>query len=244
VWLAAGRVCRLLVRVLLVLGGAFAVTVLGWLLCAGSANAAELPTVPSVPSVLAGVDSTVAQVSTPDIRAPKLASSPLPDNTLPDPGLGKVTQQVHLTTIGVGDRVTPAVPRASDLVAAVVPAGHAQPAKPVTRAVTRPVAVTPAPPTVSVPHRHVVQQQVRRTVPQRSAPAPSGVGPHLPALPPLQPAGSSDSNAHGAGGVAGGSGGAQSSVTHVIGGGLNLAGTPSTPRIAVAPGQQPGTSPD
>ena len=32
--------------------------------------------------------------------------------------------------------------------------------------------------------------------------------------------------------------------THVLGSGLNLACAPSMPRLAVAPGQQPGTSPD
>lgn len=252
VWLAAGRVRRLLVRVLLVLGGAFAVTVIGWLLCAGSANADELPAVPSVPSVLAGVDNVVAQVSTPDIPAAKLPSGPLSDPGL-GKGLGKVAQQVHLAVTGVGDKVAPSIPPATDLVPSVVPVPKApQPAEPATQPLA-PLATTGAPPaplsaspatTRLVQYRHIAAQSVQRPTPQRPAPVPSGVGPHLPLLPPLQPASSSDSSAHGAGGVAGGPGGAQTAFPHVLGNGLNLAGPPSMPRLAVAPGQQPGTSPD
>lgn len=262
VWLAAGRVRRLLVRVLLVLGGAFAVTVLGWLLCAGSANADELPTVPSVPSVVGGVDDAVTQVSTPDLKPAALPSNPLrgdalsgaalPDSGLADTGLadadlGKVTRQVHLAVSGVGDKVTPAVRPAADLVAAVTPVVHAQPVEAVAEPVTPQAAAVPVPPrvtVVSVPHKHTAGPPIQLPAPVRSTPASSGAMPHTPMLPPLQPAGSSDSNAHGTGGVAGGSPGAQSSFTHVIGSGLNLAGTPGTPRVAVAPGQQPGTSPD
>jgi hypothetical protein len=176
-----------------------------------------------------------------------LSSKALADNGLPDAGLGKVTQQVHLAVSGVGDKVTPAVPPAADLVATVAPVVHAQPVGAVAEPVAPQATAVPVPPRVTVvpvPHKHIAGLPIQLPAPVRSTPASSGATPHTPVLPPLQPAGSSDSNAHGAGGVAGGSTGAQSSFTHVIGSGLNLAGTPSTPRVAVAPGQQPGTSPD
>lgn len=231
-WLAAGRVRRLLVRVLLVLGGAFAVTVIGWLLCAGSASADVLPSVPSVPSVLQDL-GTAAHVSTPDIRAAEL-----PANPLPDPGLGKVTQQVRLAVPEVPAKATPVV----DVVAPPASAPVVARPKAVVVHQVVPQQAAPAP----VQHRHTVAPsgRVDRPAPQPVAPAPTGATPHRPVLPPLQPAGSSDSSAHGAGGFAGGSGGAQAPIAHVLGAGLNLAGAPSTPRLAVVPGAQPGTSPD
>lgn len=67
---------------------------------------------------------------------------------------------------------------------------------------------------------------------------------HMPALPPVQPLGSSDSCAHGAGGPTGGTGGSQVSFVHALGAALSACGAPSTPRLAVVPGKQPGTSPD
>jgi hypothetical protein len=239
--LAPGRVRRLLVRVLLVLGGAFAVTVVGWLLCAGSANADELPTVPSVPAVLAGIDKAT-HLSTPDIQPAGLPASPLPDT-----GLGKVAQQVRLTVPDVAAKIAPAVP-VVDITPVVAPAS-----KPVgqPRTVVREVApeqvAAPAPVAApaSVPFRHVVTGgMTERRASRSTVPAPTGAAPHRPALPPLQPAGSPDSSAHGTGGFADGSGGAQAPFTPVLGNGLNLVGMPSTPRLAVVPGAQPGSSPD
>lgn len=61
-----------------------------------------------------------------------------------------------------------------------------------------------------------------------------------PMLPPAQP----DSGVHGGGGLVGGPGSAYSAATSVFGAGLALAGPASTPRLAVAPGTQPGTAPD
>ena len=57
----AGRVRRSLTRALLVLGSAAVATVLGWLLGSASANAAELPSVPVVPSAV--VSSVVPTVT-------------------------------------------------------------------------------------------------------------------------------------------------------------------------------------
>jgi hypothetical protein len=218
---------RLLVRVLLVLGGACTATVVGWLLCAGSANADELPAIPSVPSVPSVLHDlgNAAQVSTPDIHAVTL-----PRNPLPDPGLGKVTQQVRLT-----------VP--ADVPAPVTPTVHAVAPK----QAEQHHAVTPQ---AQPQHRHAstpagrVRAKLSRPAPRPVPPAPAPVPPHKTVPPPSQPAGSSDSSAHGAGGSAGGSGGALAPLAHVLGHGLNLAGAPSTPRLAVVPGAQPGTSPD
>jgi hypothetical protein len=243
---------RLLVRTLVVLGGAVAVTVIGWLLSAGSANAAQLPSVPSVLSGATGAtDQAADQLSTPDLTATvKSVLKPDLDSALPaPPSLDTVTKQVT----GVSDRVTPAV------VPAVSLAPHKESApEPVTthavaHTVTRPAApVRSLRHTVSVAYRHVSTTAAvelpgaRHQVP----PAPRvdtdrGVGHHTPQLPPLQPAGSSsDSSAHGLGGLASGPGSTLVPFTHVLGDGLNLAGPPSTPRPGVAPGQQPGTSPD
>lgn len=248
VGLAAGRVRLLLARALVVLGGAFAVTAVGWLLCAGSASADTLPPVPVIPSVVSAI---APQLSTPDIKPPALRAAP----ALP---LDGVTKQVHVAVSGVGDKVdkvhkvAPAVTPVTDPVLhqdrpvapakrVVVPTQHhvSTPAATVEAAPATPVTLVPD---VLVQHRHVIvtPMQAQRPVPL----APPGAGHHTPLLPPLQPAGSSDSSAHGAGSVAGGAGGAHLPFTHVLGGGLNLAGAPSTSRIAVAPGQQPGTSPD
>jgi hypothetical protein len=63
-------------------------------------------------------------------------------------------------------------------------------------------------------------------------------------LPPVQPVGSSDTSAHGSGGPAGGAGGAQLPFVQLPGAAPNAVGTPNSPRLPVAPGHQPGTSPD
>lgn len=240
-WLAAGRVRRLLLRVLLVLGGAFGMSVVCWLLCAGSANAGELPTVPSVPSVVAGVGDTVAAVSTQDVPAPQLPSTPLPDT-----GLAKVTQQVHLPTAAVDDKVVPVVaPVVAPLVSSDTKAQR--PVTPVVRSLSQPVAA-PAPvrsvTMEPVQHKHVTGLVAQRSTDHGTATTPLRARPHGPALPPLQPAGSSDANVHGGGSVTGGPSGTQAPFQHVLGTGVDVAGTPATPRLAVVPGQQPGTSPD
>lgn len=241
-WLAAGRVRRLLVRVLLVLGGAFAVTAIGWLLCAGTANAGELPAVPSVPSVVAGVGAAVAQVSTQDVAAPELPSTPLPDT-----GLANVTQQVHLPATAVGDRLVPAVAPVVEPLVPVQPKAHRW-ATVVAQPMSQPAAATVPVRSVTtepVQYKHVPGHATQQSTSHRTAATPPlRTRPHAPSLPPLQPAGSSDANAHGGGSVAGGPGGPQAPFQHVLGNGLDLAGTPSAPRLAVVPGQQPGTSPD
>lgn len=233
VGLAAGRVRRLLVRVLLVLGGVCVATVLGWLLSAGSASAAPLPGVPQVPSA---VSAAVDHVSTSDLVA---AVRPV----LPTASLDGVTKQVHVAVSGVRDRVPPAVPVTVDehpatpaptmtgrAASHVTPAAH--PVRPV-----RPVHRHVAPGR----HRHATgTAPVQRPGAHHTVPAPA----HRGDVPPLPPVSSSDSGAHSGGGVAGGAGGAPVPFQHLLGAGPHLAGTPSTPRPAVAPGQQPGTSPD
>lgn len=231
VGLAAGRVRRLLVRVLLVLGGVCVATVLGWLLSAGSASAAPLPGVPRVPSA---VSAAVDHVSTSDLVA-------IVRPVLPTASLDGVTKQVHVAVGGVGDRVPPTVPVTVPEPPAPTTTGHAashvtpaaHPVRPV-----HPVHRHAAPP---AHHRHTTgTAPVQRPGAHHTVPTPAHRG-HVPPLPPVS---SSDSGAHGGGGVAGGAGGAPVPFQHVLGTGRHLAGTPSTPRPAVAPGQQPGTSPD
>ncbi|HEX5403515.1 MAG TPA: hypothetical protein VFX16_14565 [Pseudonocardiaceae bacterium] len=233
----------LLVRALMVLGGAFAITAVGWLLCAGSASADTLPPVPVIPSVVAAV---APQLSTTDIDAPGIKAPEIRDLKPPALPLDGVTKQVHVTMSGVGakvDKVEKAAPVVTLPPATDLPVHH-------TPAVVPPVVHQLSPAQPEAQRQHIAAPSVRmaRTVwtprAQQHPTAPLGAGHHTPLLPPLQPAGSSDSNAHGAGSVAGGAGSAHLPVTHVLGCGLNLACAPSTPRIAVAPGQQPGTSPD
>jgi hypothetical protein len=230
-------------------------TVVGWLLSAGSADAATLPDVPQVPSVLSAATdsvSTAPAVSTSDLvtSVRPVLSKAVPASLPATPPLDGVTKQVHVAVGGVRDRVPPSVAPAIALVpktgpASAVPAtatehvaSHGTPAAPPARSAA-PVRQPAAAPrhwhaTGSAP---VQLPGAHHTVP---APAPAHRG-HVPSLPP---AGSSDSGAHSAGGVAGGASGAQLPFQHTLGTGLHLAGPPSTPRPAVAPGQQPGTSPD
>jgi hypothetical protein len=253
-WLATGVVRRLLLHVVLVLGGAFAVTVIGWLLCAGPANADVLPPVPNVPSVLSSVSSDATAV------IPKKIDG------LSTSDLSAVGRRATVAVKDVGERVAPAVTPAADL---VTHTNLAPLAAQVVRAVTHHVAKQPAitkvtahpsahtvhrmrpalsrphqPLVAVVQHRHLSQSVAPSPRPASSTPSPVRVGHHAPVLPPLQPAGSSDSSGHGGGSVTGGPGGAQIRFTHVIGEGLATADTSSSPRIAAGPGRQPGTSPD
>jgi hypothetical protein len=261
--LVAGAVRRSLLRAVLVLGGAFAVTVIGWLFCAGSANADVLPSVPGVPSALSSVSSDVSTVSA--VVPRKLGSLSTPD-------ISTVSGQVRHAVRSVGTRVAPSVVPAADLVphtdlvplavhvvqvgtqpatkpaATRVPAEQAaahRSAHTVRRAASAP---SPARQPFVTQHQHVDRLLSAGATslpgPAGSTPSPVDVDHHSPALPPLQPAGSSDASAHGAGGVAGGSGGAHVPSTHVLGTGLTMAGTSSTPRLAAGPGRAPGTSPD
>jgi hypothetical protein len=265
-WLATGAVRQLLLRAVLVLGGAFAVTVIGWLFCAGSANADVLPSAPSVPSVLSSVTSDVTAV------APKKLG------TLAVPDLAAVGKQAHHVVNDLSDRVVPSVAPATDLVPhtdllplaeRVVPAVAHLDTKPTTTTTAKPTTmstpvhqatahplahkatrVSPAPswsrqPFVPVvQHRHVAQGSAPMPRPADSTPSPAGVGHHSPALPPLQPAGSSDSSGHGGTSTTGSTGGAQIPCTNLVADGLTMADTSSTPRITAGPGRQPGTSPD
>jgi hypothetical protein len=249
---------RLLARTLVVLGGVCAATVIGWLLSAGSAHAATLPGVPQVPSAL----STVAdKVSTSDLASsvrPVLSTLPtkLPAKLPSTPSLDGVTKQVHAAVGGVHDRVTPAVTHAVSPATTLVHTTGLAPLVPATTAEHAASPVTSAaPPVRSATPVHVPAAPVRHwhatgTAPvqlpgaHRTVPAPAPVPAPRGHVPPLPPAGSSDSGAHNTGGVAGGASSASVPFQHVLGTGLRLAGRPSTPRPAVAPGQQPGTSPD
>lgn len=239
-----GLTRRLLVRALVVLGGVFAVTAIGWLLSSTSAHADELPTIPVVPSVL----STAAEHATdqlPTVDAPNAADlnaalQPALHAALPvRPSLDRVTQVTHVT-----QQVRTAVTSVSAPVPPLAPVAHHAAATP-----TRPAAPTaPAARHRAVPApsmaRHPRSAPIELPGAHPTAPAPAHQQPHKPLLPPVQPASSSDSSAHGATGFAGGPSGTSVPFTHVLGTGLLLAGPPSAPRIAVAPGQQPGTSPD
>ena len=244
-WVRAGRVRRLLVRVLLVLGGAVFATGIGWLLSTASASADVLPTVPVPP-----LSSVTDAISAPAVPAAPALPSTLPTPALPSgpADLGQVAQQVHLAVSGVGDRVTPVTAPAAGLAPLVVP---------VSTPVSRPLTVT-APrstPSIAVPqaaprpaivvaHRHSATPGALRPAGGTDT-APAGNQQHrLPALPPLQPAGSSDANVHGSGGPTGGAGGTQLPFVTLPGAAPHAVGTPMTPRLPVAPGQQPGTSPD
>jgi hypothetical protein len=220
--------------------------VLGWLLGSASASAAELPSAPVVPSAV--VSSVVPTVTLPAIlpAAPALPATPtlpapnLPTPNLPSapPDLGQVAQQVHLAVAG-DDRVVPAVVP----VAVQVPSAPVGPVSMPAIAVADPAA------------RSTVSQFVLPLRPHRQA-APGGQQrsgghaatsvPRVPAhpLPPLQPASPSDAGAHGSGGPAGGSGSAYLPFVNILGAAPNAVGTSNSPRLPVAPGHQPGTSPD
>lgn len=249
-WVSAGRARRLLVRVLLVLGGALVVTGVGWLIGTASASAAVLPTVPVPPSLSSVTDAIPAAPVTTPVAAPELPTVPA---TVPA-DLGQVTQQVHQAVSGFGDRVTPVTVPATALVPLPVtvnlPVNHTSTTG--TPALgdqgTSPAWSSQAGfrPLVVVPHRHSVTMAARVQPRATGSGVPSpGVPQHrTPVLPPLQPAGSSDSNAHTTGGSAGGAGGTQVPFLAIVGAAPHAVGRPTTPRLPVAPGHQPGTSPD
>jgi hypothetical protein len=242
---------RALVRVLLVVGGALVVTGIGWLVGTTSASADMLPTVPVPP-----LSSVTDAISTPTVTTPTLHTPTLP-STSALPGapalpsapadLGQVAQQVRLAVTGVGDRVAPvpATDPAPVAVTVIAPVDH-----PLT--VTAPAAMpsvvvarSAARPETAVAHRHSVAAVHSGQRSDGTATMPAGGGQqHLPVLPPLQPAGSGDANAHGSGGPVGGSGGTQLPFVTLLGAAPHTVGLPTTPRLPVAPGQQPGTSPD
>jgi hypothetical protein len=229
----AGRVRRSLTRALLVLGGALIATVVGWLLSSATANAAELPSVPVVPAV---VSSVVPAVTVPVILP---ATPPLPTPKLPatPPDLSQVAQQVHLAVAG-DDRIVPSVLP----VAVLVPSAPVSPVRAAAVAATGPVqqiAVRQFVRPLSQ-HRHAAGG----AQPSGSRTATSVPGTPAHPLPPAQPVGSSDTSAHGSGGPAGGAGGAQLPFVHLPGAATKAVGTSNTPRLPVAPGHQPGTSPD
>jgi hypothetical protein len=241
--LAGGLVRRLLFRALLVLGGAFAVTMLGWLLGAASASADVLPQVPPIPQVLGAV---APQLSTPDLSAARALPPALPCSYL-----DTVAKQVHVTVSDVGAKVTPTVAPATMLAHHVVPEAPAMVTAPllVAPSAAAPVVVTPplvvlAPRSLPVGHRHgpVVLPGTHRPVPVPVHDQPHPVH-HSPAMPAVPPAGSSDAGAHGPGTVAAGAG-ADVSISHVASGGRYVSGVPDTSRLAAALGKQPGTSPD
>jgi hypothetical protein len=235
----------LLVRVLLVLAGAVVTTGIGWLLSTASASADVLPTVPVPPLssvtdaiVVPAVPTAPALPST--LSAPALPSSPA--------DLDQVTQQVHLAVSGVGDRVPPATAPVAGIVplAGVVSTPDLRPLTATAPKSTPSIVVPPVPvrPAIVVVHRHsVTPETVRPTGGTGMAPADNQRR-RLPVLPPLQPAGSSDANVHGSGGSTGGAGGTQLPFVTLLGAAPHSIGMPMTPRLPVAPGQQPGTSPD
>ncbi|HEY0805682.1 MAG TPA: hypothetical protein VGD84_11475, partial [Pseudonocardiaceae bacterium] len=154
--------------------------------------------------------------------------------------LGQVAQQVHLAVAGASAPVTAP---AADLVSLVDTAsGPVDHPLAVVAPVVVPTAVAPAVRSITVvAHRHSTVSTEQRPVGSTPASVPAR---HLPMLPPLQPAGSSDANAHGSGGPAGGAGGTQSPFVTLLGAAPHAVGLPITPRLPVAPGHQPGTSPD
>ena len=232
-WVRAGRVRRLLVRVLLVVGGALVVTGIGWLVSSASASADVLPVTPS-----AVVSSVTDAITAPTLPTPTLPTPALPSAPA---DLGQVAQQVHLAVAGASAPVTAP---AADLVSLVdTVSGPVDHPLAVTTPVAVPTAIVPAVRSVTVvAHRHLVASDTR---PRAGGSTPASVpARHLPVLPPLQPAGSSDANAHGSGGPAGGTGGTQSPFVTLFGAAPHAVGLPITPRLPVAPGHQPGTSPD
>jgi len=243
-WVSAGRARRLLVRVLLVLGGAVVVTGIGWLIGTASASAEVLPTVPVPP-----LSSVTDTITTPPVETPTLPAT-VPDLPGTPADLGQVAQQVHQAVSGVRDRVTPATAPATALVPLpvilAIPVSHAPVIS--TPAVATAASASPTAsvrPQTVVSHRHPVgvanhvRPRAMDTVP------PAGAPQHrMPMLPPLQPSGSSDANAHTTGGTAGGAGGTQVPFVDIVGAAPYAVGRPTTPRLPVAPGQAPGTSPD
>ena len=242
-WVSVGRARRLLVRVLLVLGGALVVTGIGWLVGTASASAEVLPTVP-VPPLSAVTDV----VPTPSVNTPALPAT-VP-TTLSGTSLGQVAQQVHQAVSGVGDRVTPATVPALPItvplaITVTEPASHTPT---ITDAAVATPVTEPAPagvrPQIVSSHRHSVGT-VAHVRPRDTDIAPVGAPRHrVPALPPTGSSDSSDANAHTMGGSAGGAGGAQFPFVTLGGAAPHPVGRPTTPRLPVAPGRQPGTSPD
>lgn len=262
-WLVTGVVRRLLLRAMLVLGGAFAVTLAGWLLGAVSAHADVLPSVPSAPSV----------PSVPSVPSLLLASSDVttvPQKSLDElatPDATAIGRHAHIAVRGAGQSVAPSVVSASDvlphgdlvpLVARVDPAGRQQSKQQsaVTKMASHPSAHTAAHVSPAKSRsRQSFAAVARRHVPENAAlahragstPSSVDVNHHSSAssaLPPLQPAGSSDSSVRGGGGVAGAASGMQIPYTHPLANGGFLAGASSTPLLTTGPGRQPGTSPD
>jgi hypothetical protein len=192
---------------------------------------AILPATPALPSTAlpsTALPST-ALPATPPLPTPKLPATP--------PDLNQVAQQVHLAVAG-DDHVVPSVLP----VAVLVPSAPASPVSAVATAASSPVqqlAVSQFVRPLSQ-HRHSVGGVQRSG--SRAATSVPGTPAHP--LPPVQPVGSSDTSAHGSGGPAGGPGGAQLPFVHLPCVAPNSVGTPTSPRLPVAPGHQPGTSPD
>jgi hypothetical protein len=127
-WLATGAVRRLLLRTVLVLGGAFAATVIGWLFCAGSASADVLPSVPTVPSVLSSVasDATAASATTHAAASSvthaaasvttDVAAAPKKVEKAAVATVSTVGKQAHRSVTQVTDRVAPSMLPATELV--------------------------------------------------------------------------------------------------------------------------------
>jgi hypothetical protein len=254
-WLATGVVRRLLLRAVLVLGGAFAVTFAGWLLCGASAHADVLPSapsVPSLPSVLSWASSDMTAV--PQTKLDGLST----------PDVAATGRHARIAVTGVGELVATSVTPAADvlsrgdlvpLAAKVGIAGRQQPGRQgaVTKGAASPSAHTAAQvsPALARPRQSFATAVQRRHLSEDvalahragSRQAPADGGHHSPALPPLQPAGSPDSGVHGGVGVASGSG-MQVPFTHLLGKSFIMAGVSSTPRLTAGPGRQPGTSPD
>jgi hypothetical protein len=234
----AGRVRRSLTRALLVLGGAAIATVLGWLLSSASASAAELPNLPVVPSTL--VSSVVPAILPATPVLPATPALPTPKLPTPPPDLGQVAQQVHLAVAG-DDRAVPSVLPVAVLVPSVPVSPVSGPAG--TVAVTNPVQQL----AISQFIRPLTQHRQAADGQQRSGSRTATSVPGAPVhpLPPAQPASSSDAGAHGSGGPTGGSGGALQPFVNLVRAAPNAVGTPSALAARpVAPGHQPGTSPD
>lgn len=257
-WLVTGVVRRLLLRALLVLSGAFAVTLAGWLLGAASAHADVLPSVPGAPSVPSVPSVLLASSDVTTVPQKSLDELSTPDATA-------IGRHAHIAVRAVGQWVAPSVVSASDVLphgdlvplaanADLVGRQQSKQQGTVTKMAAHPSARTAAHVSPAKSRQSFVAVACRH-VPENAAPAhragstpsPVDVGHHSSASslrPPLQPAGSSDSTVYGGGGVPGAAGGMQIPYTHPLANGVFLAGASSTPRLTTGPGRQPGTSPD
>ena len=198
---------RLAVRALLVLGGAVAATVIGWLVTSATASADILP-VPPVASVVDTLTATAGPVKPADLPArPDLPATPI---TLSD-GVRGVTGALKGAVRQLGDpapvdrtvvapaltALSPTTPMSSATAGQSGSAGGRTPATPLPGS----AATAPAPaPSGTATARHTVRPPAGRSTPASPtvAAVPTPPAPWPPAGPPSAPGGTA---APGAGGI-------------------------------------------